>query len=127
MTTPDILPPPLRAAAEQLGAALDGSEATATLRRATTALDGDEQATRLLRRLEEEEAEVWRRRAAGNLRRYDIERILATRDEVGSPPIIAAYAEAEEAAVGYLPEVNALISNLVGCDFAAMAAARGTC
>lgn len=113
----------VRTAAEALGAALEGSAPVAALREARARLDADERARGMLKYLAETDAELRRRRAEGTLTPDDIDRVRAAQQEAWSDPVIAALAEAQQTVIGYLPEVNGLISELLGWDFAAMAAA----
>ncbi|HEX9123919.1 MAG TPA: YlbF family regulator [Actinomycetota bacterium] len=121
------IPPALRAAAEALGASLERSEPVAAFREAKARLDADEQARGMLKYLAEADADLRRRQAEGTLTRADIDRVRATQQEAWSNPVIAGFAEAQQTAIGYLPEINELISELLGWDFAAMAAAPSTC
>ena len=119
--------PALLEAAESLGAALERAEPIAALRAAKTRLDADEQARGLLEDVAEADAELRRRQAEGTLTREDIDRVRAAQQRAWSDPAIAALAEAQREAAAYLPEVNEFISELLGWDFAQMAAVQGSC
>lgn len=121
------IPPALRAAAEALGAALERSEPVAAFREAKARLDADEQARGMLEHLAEADADLRRRQAEGSLTRDDIDRVRAAQREAWSDPVIAGFASAQQAVAANLPEVNGLISELLGWDFAAMAAAPASC
>jgi len=121
------IPPALRATAEALGAALERSEPVAAFREAKARLDADEQARGMLKYLAEADADLRRRQAEGSLTRDDIDRVRGAQQQAWSNPVIAGFAEAQRTAIGYLPEVNGRISELLGWDFAAMAAAPASC
>ncbi len=119
--------PALLEAAESLGAALERSEPIAVLREAKARLDADEQARGLIEDVAEAEAELRRRQAEGTLTREEIDRVRAAQQRAWSDPTIAALAAAQQEAAAYLPEVNEFISELLGWDFAQMAAVQGSC
>lgn len=127
MDTRTTISPPLLAATGSLAAALERSEPVAALRDAKARLDADEQARELLKNLAQAEADLRRGQAEGTLTREDIDRVRAAQQEAWSNPVIVAFAEAQQEAAAYLPEVNERISELLGWDFASMAAAPATC
>jgi len=127
MSTLDTIPPALRSAAEELAASLELSEPIALFREAKARLDADGKARDMLKRLAELDSDLRRREADGTLTREDIDRLRAVQREAWSDPVIAGSAEAQQRAIGYLPEVNELISTLLGWDFASMASAPASC
>lgn len=127
MSTGIELTPGVRAATDVLGGLLGNAEPIVALREATAHLDADEEASALLKRLVDADADVRRRQAEGTLTSEDIDRTRAARLAASSDPSIQGFVEAQQAAAAYLPEVNALISKLLGWDFAAMAAASASC
>jgi cell fate (sporulation/competence/biofilm development) regulator YlbF (YheA/YmcA/DUF963 family) len=127
MSTLDTIPPGLRSAAEELAASLELSEPIALFREAKARLDADGKARDMLKRLAELDSDLRRREADGTLTREDIDRLRAVQREAWSDPVIAGSAEAQQRAIGYLPEVNELISALLGWDFASMASAPASC
>jgi len=127
MSTLDTIPPALRSAAEELAASLELSEPIALFREAKARLDADGKARDMLKRLAELDSDLRRREADGTLTREDIDRLRAVQREAWSDPVIAGSAEAQQRAIGYLPEVNELISALLGWDFASMASAPASC
>ena len=127
MSTLDTIPPALRSADEELAASLELSEPIALFREAKARLDADGKARDMLKRLAELDSDLRRREADGTLTREDIDRLRAVQREAWSAPVIAGSAEAQQRAIGYLPEVNELISALLGWDFASMASAPASC
>lgn len=119
--------PALLVATESLAAALERSEPIVALREANARLDSDERARGMLKSLAEADADLRRRQAEGTLTREDIERVRTAQQEAWSNPVIGAFAEAQQEVAAYLPEVNEGISELLGWDFASMAAAPASC
>jgi cell fate (sporulation/competence/biofilm development) regulator YlbF (YheA/YmcA/DUF963 family) len=118
---------PLLAATRALGEALARARPLVALGDATARLDADERARALLSRMAEIDADLRRRQAEGTLTREDIDRARDAHVQASSDPTIQRYVAAQQDASGYLPEVNELISELLGFDFAAIAAAPASC
>lgn len=121
------IPARLREVTEGLGESLAGAEPIVAFREAKARLDADPHARELLERLAETDADLRRRQADGTLTKADIDRAREVHVEASSDPSIGDLVAAQQAAVAYLPEVNLLISDLLGWDFAAMAAAPANC
>ena len=117
--------PALLEATEALGASLASSPQFVALRQAQARLEQDEHARALLDHLVEVERDVRKRQADGSLTRDDIDRVRAAQNEAWSQPVAKDLATAQRAAAAVLPEVNQLITELLGVDVAALAAARG--
>ena len=116
-----ILPPAVLAATENLAAALVGAAPIAAYRRAQERLEADPQATDLLKRFSDAQTEVRLRQSKGAVAQSTVERLRALQREVRSNQIIMEYAESQQTAMAYLPEVNAEISQMLGMDFASLA------
>lgn len=121
------IPASLLAATRALGDSLARAEPVVAFREAKARLDADERAQRLLREMAEIDAELRGRQADGTLTREDIDRARQAHFEASSDPAIQGFVDAQQVASAYLPEVNELISELLGFDFAAMAAAPASC
>jgi cell fate (sporulation/competence/biofilm development) regulator YlbF (YheA/YmcA/DUF963 family) len=121
------IPGPLLASTEALGEALARAEPVVALKEAKARLDADERARRLLDRMAEIDAELRRRQAEGTLTREDVDRARDAHVEASSDPTIQRFVAAQQDASVYLPEVNELISELLGFDFASIAAAPASC
>jgi cell fate (sporulation/competence/biofilm development) regulator YlbF (YheA/YmcA/DUF963 family) len=121
------IPTALRAATEALGESLSRTEPIDALHRAQARLDTDESAKAILDRVAEAEDNLRRRQAEGTMTKADIDRVRNAQREASSDPSITGFGAAHQAVVAYLPEVNGMISELLGWDFAAMAAAPTSC
>lgn len=119
--------PALLTAIESLAATLERSEPIAAFREAKARLDADEGAGAVLKELAEINADLRQRQVKGTMRREDIDRMRAAQQRAWSDPVIAAFAEAQQDATAYLPQVNDGISELLGWDFASMAAPPASC
>jgi cell fate (sporulation/competence/biofilm development) regulator YlbF (YheA/YmcA/DUF963 family) len=127
MDTQTTIPPSLLAAANELGESLARAEPVVALEQAKARLDADERARGLLSRMSEIDAELRGRQADGTLTREDIDRARQAHVDASSDPTIQGLVAAQQEASAYLPEVNELISELLGLDFASIAAAPTSC
>lgn len=116
-----ILPPAVLAATENLAAALVGAAPIAAYRRAQERLEADPQAASLLKHFSEAQTEMRLRQSKGTVAQTTVDRLRLLQRQVRSNPIIMEYAESQQAAMAYLPEVNAEISQMLGMDFASLA------
>lgn len=119
------IPAPLLEAAEALGASVASSPPFVAYRQAQARLEGDEHARALLDHLAEVERDVRRRQVEGSLTRDDIDRFRAAQNEAWSDPVVMELATAQRGAAAYLPQVNGLITELLGVDIAVLAGAEG--
>ena len=119
--------PALLTAIESLAAALERSEPIAAFRAAKARLDADQDAAAVLKELAEINTDLRQRQVKGTMRREDIDRMRAVQQRALSSPVIGAFVEAQQDATAYLPQVNDDISELLGWDFASMAAPPRTC
>jgi len=115
------LPPDFRAAIENLAAKISGVAPIQAYQAARARLDNDAQARELLARLSAIQADLRLRQMHGGVAQADLDNLRAIQSEVQANSIIKAYAEAQQAAIAYLPWVNEEISQLLGMDFASMA------
>ena len=127
MDAQGTIPLELRAAADALGAALARTELIVAFKQAQTRLDVDEHAHALLDRMAEADADAGRKQAQGTLTQADIDHVRDIHREASLDPSIMGFVGAHQAAAAYLPEVNTLLGELLGWDFAAMAAVRASC
>jgi cell fate (sporulation/competence/biofilm development) regulator YlbF (YheA/YmcA/DUF963 family) len=116
-----ILPPAVLAATESLVAALVGAAPIAAYRRAQERLEADPQAASLLKNFSDAQTEMRLRQSRGTVAQTTVDRLRLLQRQVRSNPIIMEYAESQQAAMAYLPEVNAEISQMLGMDFASLA------
>lgn len=116
-----ILPPAVLAAAENLAAALVGAAPVAAYHHAQEQLETDPQARDLLKRFMDAQAEMRLRQARGTVAQNNVSLLRSLQREVQSNEIIMEFAARQQAAMAYLPEVNAEISQMLGLDFASLA------
>jgi cell fate (sporulation/competence/biofilm development) regulator YlbF (YheA/YmcA/DUF963 family) len=121
------MPPELVRSIDSLGDAIERSAPLSALRAAQTALDADAQACALLDDLTTAELEVRRMQTEGALTKEPIDRYRAARERATFHPAIISFAQAQQDATASLPGVNESISQLLGWDFAQMAAPAGGC
>jgi len=119
------IPPALMEAADALGASLASSPPFVAYRLAQARLEDDEHARTLLDHLAEVERDVRKRQADGGLTRDDIDRVRAAQNETWSDPVVMELATAQRGAAAYVPQINKLITELLGVDVAALAGAGG--
>lgn len=119
------IPPALRDATEALAASVESSPPFAAYRSAQARLEDDEAAHALLDHLAEVERDVRKRQAEGTLTRDDIDRVRAAQNEAWSAPAVMELTTAQRGAAAYLPQVNDLITELLGVNIAALAGAGG--
>lgn len=119
------IPPALLEATEALGASLASSPPFVAYRLAQARLEDDERARALLNHMAEVERDVRKRQADGTLTRDDIDRVRAAQNETWSDPAVMELATAQRGATAYLPQIDGLITELLGVDIAALAGAGG--
>jgi len=120
-STPMTLPPDLQAALEVLAESLLHAEPIVAYHQALARLEADRRAYDLLNRLSGAQADLRRGQALRHVTQADVDQVRTLQREAQSDPMIMAYAEAQQAANAYLPEVNREISSLLGVDFATLA------
>ncbi len=119
--------PDLMAATQVLAENLLASEPFARYDQARAQYNGDPQARGLLEHLSQAQAELRRRQMSQGVTQADVDRLRALQREVQSDPVIIDYVVTQQAAVAYLREINQIISELIGTDFAALAKRPGCC
>lgn len=120
-TSPSTLPPELLAATQSLAETLLYSEPMVRYHQAKSRFDADLQARALLERLSAAQADLRVRQSNSGIPQTDIEQLRALQREVQSNPVIMEYAHSQQAAIAYLPEVNRVIGEMLGVDFASLA------
>lgn len=115
------LPPELLAAAESLADGLLRAGPVAAYRQAKARLDANPDARALLERFSAAQADLRFRQSRGTVTHADVDHLRALQREVQLNRAIVDYAETQQAAIAYLPEVNLEISQLLGVDFASLA------
>jgi cell fate (sporulation/competence/biofilm development) regulator YlbF (YheA/YmcA/DUF963 family) len=128
MTDPSaILPDKVRAALEQLVVSLRQAEPLAAYYQAETNLHADAASVELLERFVSAQNHLRRQQASGDLTQAEMERLRLLQTQVKANVLILTYAQSQQEALAYLPEINYEISQLLGLDFAAMAGPSGCC
>ena len=120
-TSTVTLPPELLAATESLADSLLRAGPIAAYRRAKARLDADPHAHALLERFSAAQADLRFKQSRGTVTQADVDHLRALQREVQSNRAIMDYAETQQAAIAYLPEVNLEISQLLGVDFGSLA------
>jgi cell fate (sporulation/competence/biofilm development) regulator YlbF (YheA/YmcA/DUF963 family) len=115
------LPENISNAAEQLAAAILRVEPISAYQQAKARMDADLEAHELLERLSKAQADLRERHTQNTVTQADVEQLRALQRQVQSNPMIMDYAETQQKAIAYLPEVNQEISQLLGVDFASLA------
>lgn len=120
-TSNSILPPALLEATESLALTLLASEPIVAYHRAKAHLDSDPEARELLERFSTAQRDLRQRQGKGGVTQADMDRLRTLQHAVQSNRVIMDYAETQQAAIAYLPDVNQEISQLIGVDFASLA------
>ncbi len=121
------LPPELKQAAQQLGSALKNTPPLRAHSEALARMEADSRATALLDELQRVQADFRARQSNGGVTADDIARLRQLQSDVQAHPAIAAFIGAEQEAKAYLPQVNQVISGLLGIDFASLGRVQGCC
>jgi len=119
--------PDLMAATQALAENLLASEPFAHYHQARAQFNGDPQARGLLEHLSQAQADLRRRQMNQGVTQDDVDQLRALQREVQSNPVIIDYVVTQQAAVAYLREINQVINELIGTDFAALAKRPGCC
>lgn len=121
------LSPEMEQATQSLGHALKTARPLATYHEAAAALEADKQATDLLDELQQVQADIRLRQDDGKVTAENTARLRKLQSDVQVHPTIAALVAADEDAKSYLRQVNQIISNLIGIDFASLGRTKGCC
>lgn len=120
-TSNSILSPELLEATEALALTLLSAEPIVVHHQAKARFDSDPQARNLIERFSAAQRDIRLRQTQGGVTQADLEHLRALQREVQSNRVIMEYANTQEAAIAYLPQVNQEISQLIGIDFASLA------
>src|SRR5512135_1736777 len=115
------LPAEVQEALEALAENLLHAEPIVAYHQAQARLDASDKARGLLERLSAAQADLRAQQSRNGVAQEDVDKVRALQREAQSNRIIMDYAEAQRAAIAYLPEINQEISALLGVDFAALA------
>ncbi len=120
-TTSVKLTPDLQEATDNLALNLVNTEPFLNFAQAKARLDADNQATQLLSDFVAAQADLRARQSRSSVTKENVERVRALQRAVQANNTIMAFAQAQQAAMEYLTEVNQEISSMLGFDFAAWA------
>lgn len=115
------LPAEVQEALEALAENLLHAEPIVAYHQAQARLNASKQAHNILERLSTAQADLRTRQGRNAVTQADVEQVRVLQREAQANRLILDYANAQQAAVAYLPEVNQEISDLLGVDFAALA------
>ena len=115
------LPSNLLTATERLATVITSAEPIAAYLQAKVRLDNDPQARDLLECVSSAQSDLRMRQVNGNITQADLDHLRTLQLQVQSNRLIMDYAETQQAAIAYLPQVNQEISQLIGVDFASLA------
>ncbi len=115
------LPPSVAAALDALVKQVRRAEPIRRYYQAKARLDADPQAGALLARYSTAQADLRFRQSRGQVAQAGVDQLRALQRQVQSNRAIMDYAETQQMAMAYLPEVNQEISELLGLDFASLA------
>lgn len=114
------LPSNLLTATERLATVITSAEPIAAYLQAKARLDNDPQARDLLECVSSAQSDLRLRQVNGNITQADLDHLRTLQLQVQSNRLIMDYAETQQAAIAYLPQVNQEISQLIGVDFASL-------
>ena len=115
------LPPSVAAALDARVEQVRRAEPIQRYYQAKARLDADPQAGALLARFSTAQADLRFRQSRGQVAQADVNQLRALQRQVQSNRAIMDYAETQQMAMAFLPEVNQEISELLGLDFASLA------
>ena len=121
------LPANLLAATEDLANHLLASEPFTAYHAAHGRFNADPEARALLLLLSQSQAELRQKQARRTVTQSDVDQLKALQSAVQADRTVADYARTQQAAIGFLREINQEISELLGVDFAALAKRSGCC
>ncbi len=121
------LPPELKQAVQTLSEAVKQAPPLRAYTEALAKMEADRSATDLLDELQRVQADLRVRQSNGGITQADTVRLRQLQAGVQAHPTIAAFLAADQAAKAYLPQVNNLISDLIGIDFASLGRIKGCC
>ena len=122
-----IISPNMQEATDVFISNLLASEAFVRYDQSQVRLDQDSQAQALLNQLSEAQADLRKKQSESSLTREEIDSLRALQTQAQQNDVIKGYAEAQQAAVNFMREVNGEISQLLGIDFAGFTKRSGCC
>jgi cell fate (sporulation/competence/biofilm development) regulator YlbF (YheA/YmcA/DUF963 family) len=120
-TMTDTFPISLVEAVDDLAVALNAAPPLTAYRTAETALTGDAEASALLEQFAALQRALRVQQMDGTLTQADLTAARALEQQLTANVTIMDYVTAQQAALAALPEVNQMISELLGFDFAQLA------
>lgn len=121
------LQPDLKHATQDLGNALKNTPSLRAYLDAAERMAIDAQATALLDEFQRVQSDIRVRQSDGSLTQSDLTRLRQLQSDVHTNPTIAAFSAAEQEAKSYVRQVNLVISDLLGIDFASLGRESGCC
>ena len=121
-----MLDPSLETATREFAQKLRASAPIAAFWQAKGRLEADEKAQRLLVELQQrQQALMLKQQDGSGITQQEIDALRRLQREAQRNVVIMAYAQAQQQAQAFLPEVNMEISQLLGFDFGRLAGAGG--
>jgi len=129
MNTPHgpTLPSHLSLATEALIENLLAAEPIVAYHRAQIRFQADASARALIDRLSAAQADVRQKQSRREVTQSDIDQLRILQGEAQANRVIVDYVQTQQAAIGFLREINREISELLGVDFASLAKRPGCC
>ena len=129
MNTPlePTLPSHLSLATEALIENLLAAEPIVAYHRAQILFQADAPARALIDRLSAAQADVRQKQSRREVAQSDIDQLRILQGEAQANRVIFDYVQTQQAAIGFLREINREISELLGVDFASLAKRPGCC
>jgi cell fate (sporulation/competence/biofilm development) regulator YlbF (YheA/YmcA/DUF963 family) len=122
-----IISPNMQEATDVFISNLLASEAFVRYHHSQVRLDQDSQAQALLNQLSKDQAELRKKQTDSSLTKEEVDSLRALQTQVRENDVIKGYAEAQQAAVNFMREINAEVSQLLGIDFAGFTKRSGCC
>jgi len=117
----------LSLATEALIENLLAAEPIVLYHRAQIRFQADAPARALIDRLSAAQADVRQMQSRREVAQADIDQLRALQGEAQANRVIVDYMQTQQAAIGFLREINREISELLGVDFASLAKRPGCC
>jgi cell fate (sporulation/competence/biofilm development) regulator YlbF (YheA/YmcA/DUF963 family) len=121
------LQPNLKHATQDLGNALKNTPSLRAYLGAKERMATDAQAIALLDEFQRVQSDIRVRQSDSSLTQADLTRLRQLQSDVQTNPTIAAFGAAEQEAKSYVRQVNLVISDLLGIDFASLGRVSGCC
>ena len=121
------LPLELTQAVQTLSDALKETPPLRAYADALAKMEADASATALLDELQRVQADIRIRQSNGGVTKEDTARLRELQSNVQTHPTIAAFLAADLEAKASLPQVNRIISDLIGIDFVSLGRTKACC